>query len=183
MNAGTEARRWGLEHPSIVPYGTYKARHDLITIATGNESQFNRLALSLDRKDWLTNKLFSTNASRVKNRILFVKELEKELGRRPASEWLIQMRLAGVPVSLVNSLECLFSSEQSKSMHMVLEAEHKTAGVVKLPGYPVKFPGYSDAYCTAPPTLGQDTHAVLKGILGYSEEKIHDLCINGVIKV
>ena len=58
---------------------------------------------------------------------------------------------------------------------MVLTLNHVLGGQIKLVGNPIKMPGIHPSEYTPPPTLGQHTHQVLSGLLGYSREKIEKL--------
>ena len=64
---------------------------------------------------------------------------------------------------------------------MVVDADHSTAGPMRLVGRPIKFPGAPQRPSTAPPTLGQHTVEVLRDELGCSEAQITALRRDGVI--
>ena len=51
---------------------------------------------------------------------------------------------------------------------------------VKVLGSPIKFSG-GEAPLTPPPALDQDTDDVLRGLLGYDDDRIRQLRLDGVI--
>jgi len=64
---------------------------------------------------------------------------------------------------------------------MLIEVEHPKAGTVKVPNFPVKLSATPGEIRTAAPLLGQNNREILKGLLGYTEEKINELERAGII--
>lgn len=64
---------------------------------------------------------------------------------------------------------------------MVKEIDHPTCGLMKLINTPVKYSYSTPGIRTPPPTLGQHTDEVLKGVLDISEEDIKNLRMEGVV--
>jgi CoA:oxalate CoA-transferase len=63
----------------------------------------------------------------------------------------------------------------------IVEVEHKTAGKVRMPGFPVKMEKTPGVIKMAAPLLGEHTAKVLKEMLGYTDEKIDELRKTGTI--
>jgi succinate--hydroxymethylglutarate CoA-transferase len=63
---------------------------------------------------------------------------------------------------------------------MVKEVDHPTCGPIKLVNTPVKFSESTPGIRSAPPTLGQHSVEVLKG-LGYDEQQIERFRDSGVV--
>ena len=61
------------------------------------------------------------------------------------------------------------------------EVNHPTCGPIKLINTPVKYSYSTPGIRTPPPTLGQHTDEVLKDNLGFSEEEIKALRMDGVV--
>ena len=169
-----EAQRLGTDHPSIVPYGTVKTRDGRIAIAAGTDNQF----LGLCRCLGITySEKFKTNADRVRNRDACIAEIEAVTCTRSTEEWMDifekvdEGRFAFAPV---NNMQQVFSDPQVLHRNMVLECQHKTAGEIRLPGYPIKFPGH-DFACTPPPVLGEHTYQVLNQVLDMDDRSIKNL--------
>jgi len=64
---------------------------------------------------------------------------------------------------------------------MVKEIDHPTCGPIKLINTPVKYSYSTPGIRTPPPTLGQHTDEVLKDNLGFDEEEIKALRMDGVV--
>lgn len=61
------------------------------------------------------------------------------------------------------------------------EVDHPVCGPMKLVNTPVKFSESKPSIRSPPPTLGQHTEEVLKGVLGMSEGDIDSLRNEGVV--
>ena len=58
----------GNQHPSIVPYQTFKAKDKEFIIACGNDKQFKDLCIAIGYPELLENEKFVRNQDRVKYR-------------------------------------------------------------------------------------------------------------------
>jgi CoA:oxalate CoA-transferase len=75
----------------------------------------------------------------------------------------------------------MFEDPQVKARNTVVELNHKLAGKFKVPQHPVKY-SKTPAVINAPaPILGEHNDEVLKGLLGYSDEKLAELRAAGII--
>ena len=64
---------------------------------------------------------------------------------------------------------------------MVQEIDHPVCGPMKLVNTPVKYSASEPSIRTAPPTLGQHTEEVLRGVLGMGEREVGKLREEGVV--
>jgi crotonobetainyl-CoA:carnitine CoA-transferase CaiB-like acyl-CoA transferase len=87
LNGGVNPQRLGNHHPNIVPYGIYKANDGDVVICVGTIKQYEGLlrALEVNTKDEKVID-FTTNESRVKNRVRFDEFLNGELKRFTSSD-------------------------------------------------------------------------------------------------
>lgn len=88
---------------------------------------------------------------------------------------------AGIPHAPVNSVAEAVASEQIAAREMMIDVEHRTAGRVKLPGFPVKYSATPSEMRKPPPTLGEDTDDILGRFLGYPEARIKELRVAGAL--
>jgi crotonobetainyl-CoA:carnitine CoA-transferase CaiB-like acyl-CoA transferase len=95
---GHESGPGGATHPSFAPYEVFRAADGYVAIGGGGDGVFARLAVALDRTDWLDDPRFATNYDRVANRDAVQFELERQLVARPVCEWVDVLRHADVPV-------------------------------------------------------------------------------------
>ena len=178
---GSNPRRLGNAHPSIVPYQAFATADGHIILAVGNDGQFARFCQVAGRPDLAADERFRANAGRVLHRAALVPELERVLATRPSSDWIASLEAAGVPCGPINDLGQVFEDPQVHARGMRLEVPHPLAGTASLVASPIRLSGTPVAPGTAPPTLGQHTHEVLAEVLGLDEATRASLREVGVI--
>ncbi len=159
---GVVPRPSGAHHAAIAPYGMYAAADAPLQVACANDKLWLLFAglLGLDVED----PRFATNADRVAHRDDLTRAIEDVLVTRSAEEWLADLARLGVPAGKVRSLDDVYSWEQTRSQHLLLEVEHPTHGTLTLPGSPLRWDdqpwsgGRRDHL--PPPLLGEHTEAV-----------------------
>lgn len=156
---GTEARRYGNAHPSIVPYQVFHAADRLFALGGGTDRHFQKLcALVIAKPALASDPRFTTNASRVANREELVALLEMIFQKRKASWWIGRCRKAAIPCSLVQKpLEAL-RSEPAKPL--IAAVHHPAAGRYETVLHPVRIDGARFPIRNPPPLLGEHTAAV-----------------------
>lgn len=160
---GTEAKRYGNAHPSIVPYQVFHGSDRTFALGAGTDRHYEQLCENvIERPDLLR---FKTNEERVRNREVLVAELEAIFRTRTASEWVESCRKAAVPASLVQGVLEALRSDAGRAL--VEELEHDRIGRYEAMRNPVKRNGERLPIRNAPPEVGQDTEKILKE-LGFS---------------
>ncbi len=86
-----------------------------------------------------------------------------------------------VPVASVNTVEDIFNCPQVADREMLVESEHPIAGLLKIVGIPAKLSRTPGRIETTAPLLGEHTDEILKGLLGYDDDKIQELRNDKVI--
>ena len=64
---------------------------------------------------------------------------------------------------------------------MVVEVDHPTCGPIKMVNTPIKYSVTKPSIRSPPPTLGQHTDEVLRGLLGMHEKDIRRLKETGAV--
>jgi len=75
----------------------------------------------------------------------------------------------------------VFEEPQVIARGMRIELEHSLAGKVPLIASPMRFSGTPLEHKAPPPTLGQHTDEVLRGLLGMEDAAIAKLRADGVL--
>jgi len=155
--SGGEARRHGSGHAQIVPYQMFASADGEWILAAGTERQFRALCERVvDRPEWAADPRFSTNASRVENRVVLVAALAELFAGRPRDEWIARCRDAGVPAGPVRGpLEALASEQARAAGLRVRDGEFESIAS------PVRFSGRTPPV-RRPPRLGEHTEAIKK---------------------
>jgi crotonobetainyl-CoA:carnitine CoA-transferase CaiB-like acyl-CoA transferase len=150
----------GNYHPSICPYGLYRAADGFVQIAVGSDALWQRMApaFGLDRPEW------AVNASRVRDHDAVNAAVDEAFGREPAATVLAMLAELGIPAGKVRDFAEVYGWEQTRSQGLVIEVEHAALGRITLPGPPLRFETEgketSRSEHLAPPVLDQHGPAI-----------------------
>lgn len=172
---GAEPSRMGNAHLSIAPYEVFRARDRWFTLGAANARQWERLCEVIGQPELKDDPRFMANKDRVTNRAALAKILNDAFSKRDANEWLIKLQEADIPSGLINTIQDVFNHPQADVRGFRVEAEHPTAGLVDLPGFPYKMSLTPTKLHRPPPLLGEHTEEVLIELLGYSAEQVAQL--------
>jgi crotonobetainyl-CoA:carnitine CoA-transferase CaiB-like acyl-CoA transferase len=111
---GADARRWGNQHPNLVPYQLFHAADRSMIVAVGTDAQWIACANALGLDDLATDPSLATNAGRLAARQQIVETISRRLAERDSREWISILGARGVPCGVVNSvLDALRNVESS----------------------------------------------------------------------
>lgn len=160
--------RQGTKHPVTPLLGYFKAKNGYIAIGPS----WPRICRVINREWMIDDPRFKDFGSRMMNKKDLEQALEEGLKEANVEEWLELMRVEDIPASPVNTLDKVIEDPQVIHNKAVVEMEHPAYGKMRAVDCPIKMPGAIKGEYTPPPLLGEHTEEVLKGILGYSDEKI-----------
>lgn len=182
LNLGLEGKRWGTEHPSIVPYGSFPTKDSYLIMGATNNRQFVTLSKLLKRPELSEDKRFNTNDARVAHRTELNEIINDIFKSKKTKEWLSAFDESGLPYGPINSIESAFSHAQAQARQMVqtIDIDAATDGKFHVPGFPVKFSDTGPSIRSSPPLLGQHTEEVLHEI-GILESEIAGLRRHAII--
>jgi formyl-CoA transferase len=175
LATGEVPQRLGNSHPNIVPYQTFATRDGNIILACGNDNLFVKFCDVAGCAHLAQDPRFSTNAKRVENRADITALLAEIFAARTTRDWVEALESAGVPNGPINNIRQVFEEPQVVARGMKLDMPHPTAGRCSLVASPMRFSATPIEYRGAPPTLGQHTEEVLRGMLGMSDADIAQL--------
>jgi len=181
LATGTPPGRLGNDHPNIAPYQVLKTADGSVIIACGNDNLFRKFCEVAGRPELAGDARFATNGKRVANRAELTRILSEIMVKRSMREWLDGLEAAGVPCGPINSLEQVFAEPQAVARGLRMELPHPTAGKVALTRSPMRFSETPVQHDTPPPTLGQHTDEILKGLLKKSPSEIDKLRSEGIV--
>ncbi|MFT5440536.1 MAG: crotonobetainyl-CoA:carnitine CoA-transferase CaiB-like acyl-CoA transferase, partial [Alphaproteobacteria bacterium] len=179
---GNAPGRMGNSHPNIVPYEAFKATDQYIIVAVGNDGQFERFVSAAGMPELATDERFSTNSARVANREVLIPIIQAFIAERSGADWIDALEKVGVPCGPLNDMEQVFAHPQIRQRGLQMEMPHPLAGSVPQVASPIKYAGETFDYQNAPPTLGQHTGEVLRGILEMDDAEIASLRESGIVE-
>lgn len=171
----------GNTHTSIFPFETFPTASEDIMIAAGNDVLWGKLCTALDCEELITDERFSTNPERgYHHDEMFALLCERLVGKK-ADEWVKILDDAGVPCSLINTIDKVLENPQIQARNMIVEVEHPKAGKNLIAGLPIKMSLTPGAVYKAAPVLGEDNRSVYKEMAGIGEDELEELKKKGVI--
>lgn len=167
--------RMGNRHPSIVPYETFPARDGDFVVAVGNDEQWRRFCSAIGARALADDPRFATNRDRVEHYDALRPLLVGLLESRTRSEWVADLKAAGVPCGSVRDVAEVLQDSHLTAREMIETVQHATAGPLRVLGVPIKLSETPGAVRAAPPALGQHTRQILQKDCGLSEREIEEL--------
>lgn len=163
LGAGKLPARMGNDHPSIVPYQLLECADGPLAVAIGNDGQFRRFAQELGVSELAEDERFSTNPQRVAHREELVPLLEQALSARPAEEWRDALLAAQLPCGLVAGIDGGVELAEDLGLEPTVEVTDRSGATV---GRQFRHPAQWEPALAhprlAPPSLGEDTDAVVR---------------------
>jgi crotonobetainyl-CoA:carnitine CoA-transferase CaiB-like acyl-CoA transferase len=101
---GRDARRWGNQHPNLVPYQLFHALDRPIIVAVGNDSQWTACARALGLTGLAEDASVATNAGRLASRDRIINAVSERLSEKTAAEWIALLDRVRVPCGVVKSV-------------------------------------------------------------------------------
>ncbi|MFZ1793064.1 MAG: CoA transferase [Anaerolineae bacterium] len=172
--AGETPARYGNAHASLVPYQVFATQDSHIAIAVGSDGQYKSLCECAGCMELWHDARFKTNPGRVVNRAELVAKLERVFAQKNTADWMPILLKADVPASPINDVPTILNDPHILARGMVQEMAHPTLGAVKVLGPVAKLSETPATLRIPPPTLGQDTAAILSE-LGYTAQDIAEL--------
>ena len=168
---GNEAKRYGNEHPSIVPYQAFQGADRMFVVAAASDRHFELLCREvIGRPELAIDERYRTNASRVQNRERLTSMLAAVFKAQPASSWVDACRLVGIPAAVVAGVRDIFRDHPE----LISTIDHPVVGELPQVRNPVRVDSRSLKIGKAPPLLNADAGSILKS-LGFSKREIEKL--------
>ena len=173
----------GGAHPSITPFQGFQTKDDSwIIAAIGTDGLWAKYCKVIGREDLIDEPKYKTNPLRTKNKHELIPILDVEMAKKTTKEWEDIFEKAGLPYSPINNMKEICEDPHIEHRKMLVEIDQPKIGKMTIAGSPIRLsetPG--EVYAPAP-LLGEHSEAVLKEVLGYSEDKVKSLLDEGVIK-
>lgn len=184
QTGGDDTERTGNRHGgmSLAPYNVYPTADGYIAIICNNEAHWLSLLDVMSDSELKADPRFRT----VQGRVAQIDDLDakigswtKQLTKAAIFEMLVEAR---VPCAPVRTLREVTTDPHLFERGMLANMSHPEFGDITVASSPLR---YSDMQISLPrpsPALGQDTHEILQGLLGYAVEEIGRFELRGAIR-
>jgi succinate---hydroxymethylglutarate CoA-transferase len=166
-------------HPSLVPSQRFQTSDGYIYIMCNKEKFWGNLCDALGHPEWADDPRYRTFSDRYRHRDEVLAAVGAALRERPTAAW-IEIFGDRVPCAPINTVAEALRDPQVRARGMVIEVPHERYGTLHETGCPIKIDAVPLPTRRAP-ALGEDTHAVLSEMLGYSAADISALQNEGAI--
>ncbi|WP_313604187.1 CaiB/BaiF CoA transferase family protein [Comamonas jiangduensis] len=183
LATGQAPGRAGNIHPSLAPYQDFKTSDGNVLLAIGNDGQFARFCAAVHQPEWAQDARFATNTARVQNRTALLALMVPLMQTRGTQEWIALLEDKAVPCGPINTIAQAFADPQVRHRGIAQSLPRQAGdgiGHVATVANPMRLSATPVTYRSAPPTLGQHTHEVLRE-MGVSEARISALYADQVI--
>jgi len=181
LNGGMIPRRLGNEHPNTVPYQDFACSDGDILVALGNDKQFRAFCALIGRPELSDDPRFIDNGGRSTNRKALQDELGPAIAKWTSNDLIAAMEAAKLPGGRVNEIPDILADPHIAARGVIQDMVRSDGTPVKVLGYPGKLSRTPADYRRAPPRSGEDTRAVLHGLLGLPDDELADLLEAGAI--
>lgn len=177
---GETPERIGNNHPSITPYGAFKAKDGYLIIACGTEAIWQRLCSVLDLEEMLEDPRYRLNRDRMEHRKEVNERIEEQLADKTVDKVCHALEEANIPSGPIYNVPHMLQDEHMQARGFVIEQDHPTVGTIQSLASPIHLSETSATYRLPPPLLGQHTDEILKE-LGYTQEEIQEMHEKGAV--
>ena len=166
LASGKVPERIGNSHPNIVPYQVFPVADGYIIIATGNDSQYQKLCGVLGAPELAKDPAYIDNKARLAHRADIVGKLSALTEKRQSADLLAKLEAVGVPAGPINNLDQVFADPHVVHRGMKLDLPSAAAKGGTIPGVrtPIILDGEPMAAPRPSPRLGEHTAEVLREI-------------------
>jgi crotonobetainyl-CoA:carnitine CoA-transferase CaiB-like acyl-CoA transferase len=166
LNANAEPRRWGNEHPNIVPYQVFRASDQkYFVVGVGTEGLWRKFVEVLQAEATLgMDARFASNPQRIENRAQLIALLQEAFNIEPRDAWLGKFARAGIPAAPINGVPEALRDAQALARGLIVQIEHPALREVRSIANPVRFSDMPVSYRLPPPMLGEHTAEILRGL-------------------
>ncbi|MBE9636236.1 CaiB/BaiF CoA transferase family protein [Salipiger mangrovisoli] len=171
----------GTQHPSIVPYGSFATSDGHVIVACLTEGFWHNFARCIGRPELIDDPRFARYEARLAHRLELEPIILAALGRQTTAYWLQRLAEFDVPNAPILSIAEALDQEHVAAQGLIECVEHPKLGPLRLVGSPIRFDGAGAATMRPPSLLGEDTAAVLREKLGYSDDALRALQERAVI--
>jgi CoA:oxalate CoA-transferase len=166
----------------MAPWGPFECEDGWIGVIVATEGDWAKFCQAIDRPDLVGREGATSGPERAKNMPGWLGEIISDWFRTQTKAGATTKLLAvGLPIGPVHNAQEIFDDPQVAARRLMIDVPDPILGTVKLVGPVAKLSGSPEALTGPAPLLGQHNEEVLMEILGYTNEQVDRLKVDGVI--
>jgi formyl-CoA transferase len=174
--------RTGSTLPGIAPSNIYLCKDDkYIVIGANGDSIFKRLTQAINRPDLENDKELTSNDGRAKKAEWIDEQITSWTKTLDSIEALKVLDKYQIPSGPIYNVQDMFQDEHFKSRDMLPSVAIEDFGELKMPGIIPKLSKTPGKIKWAGAKLGKHNNEIYKDLLGFNEEKLKAMELNGII--
>lgn len=178
---GEVPERLGNRQVEATPFSVYPAKDGYVVIAIVTIGQWQKFLEVIEREDLLGVEKYANQVERIKHCHEIDSIVEAWTSTRSIDEIVSRLNDARLPCSPVPTFDQVANDPHLHSREMIIEVEQLISGTLRMPGSVFKLSATPGDLNYPAPFLGQDNYEVYSGILGYTEQEIHQMASDGII--
>ena len=181
MVSGKVPGRMGNAHASVAPYDVFATADGHLIVAVGNDQQWQRCAMALERPELAADARFTTMAGRLSHRDALFAAVQESMRTRSSAAWLTRFEECGVPCGPINNYQQVLEMPQVRHRGLRVDLQRSDGGPAPVIASPLRLSATPVRYDLAPPLLGEHTEAVLRQRLGLDDAALARLREQGIV--
>ena len=181
VTTGQEPPKLGNSQIEVTPFSIYPAKDGYIVIAIVTVGQWDRFLRIIGREDLKGVPEYATQLTRIKHADIIDSTVAEWTRERTIDDIMGQLRAEDLPCAPIPTFSQVANDPQLASRNMNVYVEQTISGKVRVPGSVFKMSETPGDPTQPAPFLGQHNTEVYSELLGYDQETIGRLQLEGVI--
>ena len=187
-NTGRVEGPLGNRDLQFAPHGVYPCADDhtggdrWVAIAVTDDAQWQRLALLMDRQDWLESESLCDAAGRLEQQDNLDAGLARWTSEQTVAELENLLQAVGIPAHRASTVRDAHDDPQLAHRNHWWASEHPVIGDMSYESPAWRLSDTPPPMPRRSPLLGEDSEYVYRELCGYSEAEFQQLIIDGVVE-
>lgn len=165
----------GNRHPASSPFQEFATKDGSIMVCCPTNVQFKSLMEGLGHMEIYENPMFTDTEERYANKDALEKELQPIFAAMTTREVADMMSARALAFGEINGVDAVADNEQLRARDMYIDVEDSKEGLFHTVGFPIKMDCVPLDKKFHAPCLGENTHDVVCGMLGMSEDEYNEI--------
>jgi crotonobetainyl-CoA:carnitine CoA-transferase CaiB-like acyl-CoA transferase len=168
--------------PYMAPWGPFECQDGWVALIVATERDWAKFCEAIERPDLVGHDGTTSGPERAKNMSGWLGDVIKDWFRQQTKAGVTEKLLTvGLPIGPVQNAQEIFECPHVQARQLLIELPDPILGPIKLVGPAIKMSDNLEPLTNPAPRLGQHNVEILTKLLGYSEEQVATLQVDGVI--